>query len=101
MDGGLIKAWGVSNFDVGDMEELVALPGGEAVATNQVLYNLAKRGIEADLVPWCRARAIPIMAYSPIDQGRILRDRTLRASRRAMAQPRRRSRSPGCSGIRT
>jgi len=74
---GLIKAWGVSNFDVDDMEELLALPGGNAVATNQVLYNLAKRGIEADLLPWSRARGIPIMAYSPIDQGRILRNRAL------------------------
>ncbi|MGC2410737.1 MAG: aldo/keto reductase [Methyloceanibacter sp.] len=77
MDAGLIRAWGVSNFDVEDMEELVALPGGDAVATNQVLYNLARRGIEADLLPCCRRRSIPIMAYSPIDQGRILRDRTL------------------------
>jgi diketogulonate reductase-like aldo/keto reductase len=76
---GLIKAWGVSNFDVNDMEELVALPGGNAVATNQVLYNLAKRGIEADLLPWSRARGIPIMAYSPIDQGGILRNRALEA----------------------
>jgi diketogulonate reductase-like aldo/keto reductase len=74
---GLIKAWGVSNFDVGDMEELAALPGGVAAATNQVLYNLARRGIEADLLPWCRARKIPIMAYSPVEQGRILRDRAL------------------------
>ena len=73
---GSIKAWGVSNFDADDMEELGALPGG-AVATNQVLYNLARRGIEADLIPWCRARGIPIMAYSPVEQGRILRDRTL------------------------
>jgi len=76
---GLIKAWGVSNFDVDDMEELMALPGGNAVATNQVLYNLAKRGIEADLLPWSRARGIPIMAYSPIDQGRIVRTRALAA----------------------
>jgi diketogulonate reductase-like aldo/keto reductase len=74
---GLIKAWGVSNFDVGDMEELLALPGGDAAATNQVLYNLARRGIEADLLPWCRERRMPIMAYSPVDQGRILRNRTL------------------------
>jgi diketogulonate reductase-like aldo/keto reductase len=77
MQDGLIKAWGVSNFDVDDMEELVALPGGDGVATNQVLYNLARRGIEADLIPWCRARSIPLMAYSPIEQGRLLRDRTL------------------------
>jgi diketogulonate reductase-like aldo/keto reductase len=74
---GLIKAWGVSNFDVGDMEELAALPGGTAVATNQVLYNLARRGIEADLLLWCRSRHIPLMAYSPVEQGRILRDRAL------------------------
>jgi diketogulonate reductase-like aldo/keto reductase len=67
----------VSNFDVDDMEELAVLPGGDAVATNQVLYNLARRGIEADLIPWCRARGIPIMAYSPVEQGRILRDRAL------------------------
>jgi diketogulonate reductase-like aldo/keto reductase len=77
MDQGLIRSWGVSNFDVDDMEELEALPGGKAGATNQVLYNLARRGIEADLLPWCRDRGIPIMAYSPIDQGRILRDRSL------------------------
>jgi diketogulonate reductase-like aldo/keto reductase len=77
MRDGLIKAWGVSNFDVGDMEELAALPGGDAVATNQVLYNLARRGVEADLILWCRSRRIPIMAYSPVEQGRILRDRTL------------------------
>jgi len=85
---GLIKAWGVSNFDVADMEELAALPGGDAVATNQVLYNLARRGIEADLLPWCRARHIPIMAYSPVEQGRILRDRTLaRVAARKSATP--------------
>jgi diketogulonate reductase-like aldo/keto reductase len=85
---GLIKAWGVSNFDVGDMEELAALSGGAAVATNQVLYNLARRGVEADLVPWCRERGIPIMAYSPVEQGRILRDRTLaRVAERNDATP--------------
>jgi diketogulonate reductase-like aldo/keto reductase len=77
MDRGLIRSWGVSNFDVDDMEELAALPGGDAVAANQVLYNLARRGIEADLLPWCRDRSIPIMAYSPVDQGRILRNRAL------------------------
>ncbi len=59
------------------MEEVLALPGGDAVATNQVLYNLGRRGIEADLLPWCRERRLPIMAYSPVDQGRILRNRTL------------------------
>ena len=85
---GLIKACGVSNFDVGDMEELAALPGGTAVATNQVLYNLARRGIEAGLLPWCRSRHIPIMAYSPVEQGRILRDRALaRVAERHRATP--------------
>jgi len=85
---GLIKAWGVSNFDVDDMAELAALPDGDAVATNQVLYNLARRGIEADLIPWCRARAVAIMAYSPVDRGRILRDRTLaRVAARHGAEP--------------
>ena len=74
---GLIHAWGVSNFGAGDMDELAALPGGDAVATNQMPYSLARRGIETDPLPWCRARGIPIMAYSPVDQGRILADRTL------------------------
>ena len=85
---GRIKAWGVSNFDVGDMEELAALPGGTAVATNQVLYNLARRGIEADLLLWCRSRHIPIMAYSPVEQGRLVRDRALaRVAERHGATP--------------
>lgn len=70
---GKIRHWGVSNFDVPDMEELVALAGGSHVATDQVLYNLARRGIEWDLLPWCRTRHIPIMAYSPVEQGRLLR----------------------------
>lgn len=70
---GKIGAWGVSNFDVDDMEELLAVPDGGKVATNQVLYNLARRGIEYDLLPWCQERTIPIMAYSPIEQGRLLR----------------------------
>jgi diketogulonate reductase-like aldo/keto reductase len=69
---GKIRYWGVSNFDTEDMEELVVLPGGEACATNQVLYNLKRRRIEYDLVPFCRARNIPVMAYSPIEQGRLL-----------------------------
>jgi diketogulonate reductase-like aldo/keto reductase len=68
---GKIRSWGVSNFDVNDMEELVRLSGGDAVATNQVLYNLTRRGIEYDLLPWSRARRLPIMAYSPIEQGRL------------------------------
>lgn len=77
IEAGSIRLWGVSNFDIDDMEELLALPGGTDCATNQVLYNLRRRGIEAGLLPWCRARGIPIMAYSPIEQGRLLLDRTL------------------------
>ncbi len=72
VSAGKIKYWGVSNFDVADMEELVSLAGGEAVASNQVLYNLTRRGIEWDLLPWCEDRRIPLMAYSPIEQGRLL-----------------------------
>jgi diketogulonate reductase-like aldo/keto reductase len=76
---GKIRYWGVSNFDVDDMEELVALAGGGAVATNQVLYNLTRRGIEWDLLPWSRKRShpIPVMAYSPIEQGRLLKHAAL------------------------
>lgn len=68
---GKIASWGVSNFDVGDLEELVAIPGGEQVAANQVLYNLARRGAEFDLLPWCEERGIAVMAYSPLDEGRL------------------------------
>jgi diketogulonate reductase-like aldo/keto reductase len=71
---GKIRFWGVSNLDLADMRELTALPGGDAVATNQVLYNPSRRGIEFDLLPWCGARGLPIMAYSPIEQGRLLED---------------------------
>jgi diketogulonate reductase-like aldo/keto reductase len=77
VSAGAIRYWGVSNFDVSDMEELFALPGGDACATNQVLYNLRRRGIEAGLLPWCGERGVPIQAYSPIEQGRLLRDRVL------------------------
>jgi diketogulonate reductase-like aldo/keto reductase len=76
---GDIRHWGVSNFDTSDMEELAQTPGGRAVATNQVLYNLARRGIEFDLLPWCQERHIPVTAYSPIHQGRLLRSATVRA----------------------
>jgi diketogulonate reductase-like aldo/keto reductase len=76
---GKIRHWGVSNFDVGEMEEVVELPGGKEVATNQVMYNLRRRGIEFDLMPWFQRRRIPIMAYSPLDQGHVLRSRELEA----------------------
>ncbi|AHF84777.1 hypothetical protein RLEG3_24505 [Rhizobium leguminosarum bv. trifolii WSM1689] len=69
---GKIGAWGVSNFDTDDMEELLGVPDGANVAANQVLYNLSRRGIEFDLLPWCQSRGIPVMAYSPIEQGNIL-----------------------------
>jgi diketogulonate reductase-like aldo/keto reductase len=69
---GKARYWGVSNFDVDDLEELVSLPRGDAVAANQVLYNLTRRGIEWDLLPWSKRHRIPVMAYSPIEQGRLL-----------------------------
>ncbi|MBX5249120.1 aldo/keto reductase [Rhizobium sp. NLR4b] len=69
---GKIGAWGVSNFDTDDMEELLGVPDGANVAANQVLYNLTRRGVEFDLLPWCRSRGIPVMAYSPIEQGHVL-----------------------------
>jgi len=68
---GKIGAWGVSNFDVEDMEELHAVPGGRNCAANQVLYNLSRRGIEAGLLGWSRKQSMPIMAYSPLEQARI------------------------------
>ena len=78
---GKIRYWGVSNFDVADMEELVSLklPAGSLVAANQVLYNLMRRGVEYDLLPWCRARGIAVMAYSPLEQGRLLKNKALKA----------------------
>lgn len=63
---GSIADYGVSNFDVADMDEAFALPGGDEIVTNQVLYNLLHRGIEWDLIPWSRERQMPIMAYSPV-----------------------------------
>lgn len=69
---GKIGEWGVSNFDTDDMEELWAVPDGKNCTANQVLYNLARRGIEYNLLPWCQERGVAVMAYSPIDQGRLL-----------------------------
>ena len=87
---GRILEYGVSNFDVEDLREVAALPGGEAVAADQVLYNLSRRGIEWDLLPWCRDRAIPVMAYSPFEHApdALLRHSALReiAARRG-AEP--------------
>ncbi len=78
-EAGKIRYWGVSNFDGADMRDLGSTPGGNAVVTNQVLYNLTRRGIEFDLMPGCIAHGVPIMAYSPIEQGRMLRDPALQA----------------------
>jgi diketogulonate reductase-like aldo/keto reductase len=76
---GKIRHFGVSNFDVDDMNDLWSAPQGAWSATNQVLYNLARRGPEFALLPWCRERGLPVMAYSPIDQGRLLSNAALRS----------------------
>jgi diketogulonate reductase-like aldo/keto reductase len=76
---GKIRHWGVSNFDVVDMIELRGVIGGADVAVDEVLYNLMRRGIEYELMPWCRKRGIPIIAYSPIEQGRLLGHRELKS----------------------
>ena len=74
---GVIRSWGVSNLDTAAMDELWALPGGREVQTNQVLYNLTRRGLEWDLLPWLREHGVPLMAYSPIEQGRLATNRAL------------------------
>ncbi|WP_318364655.1 aldo/keto reductase [Enterobacter sp.] len=71
---GKIRRWGVSNFDYDDMQELWSVAGGQACATNQVLYHLGSRGIEFDLLPWCRQQQMPVMAYCPLAQAGRLRD---------------------------
>jgi diketogulonate reductase-like aldo/keto reductase len=68
---GKIRHYGVSNLDLDDMQEACAAAGGSAIATDQVLYNLVRRGIEWDLLPWLRKRRVPVMAYSPIEEGRL------------------------------
>jgi diketogulonate reductase-like aldo/keto reductase len=68
---GKIRHWGVSNFDTEEMEQLVGLAHGGGVQTNQVLYNLVRRGVEFDLAPWSRRHGIPLMAYSPVEQGAL------------------------------
>ncbi|MEO8345104.1 MAG: aldo/keto reductase [Betaproteobacteria bacterium] len=85
---GKIRRWGVSNFDIADMEELDALPNGPRCATNQVLYNLSERGIEWRLLKWCNEHRVAVMAYSPVAQGAILTDRKLSAiAREANLKP--------------
>ncbi|NNM47944.1 aldo/keto reductase [Knoellia koreensis] len=77
VDDGKIRHWGVSNFDHTDLAKLEQVPGSEGLATDQVLYNLSRRGPEYDLFPWCADHDLLVMAYSPIEQGRILGDPTL------------------------
>ena len=74
-----IRAWGVSNFKVSDMEALFRIPKGDSCATNQLPYSLGDRGIERDLLPWCEQHGMPVMAYSPLGGtgASLLRDPTL------------------------
>jgi len=74
---GKIRYYGVSNLDLDDMKELSAVPGGGAIQTDQLLYNLSRRSIEWDLLPWLRQHHIPVMAYSPIEQARLFEDTRL------------------------
>jgi len=76
---GLIRRWGVSNFDRDDLHELDGVPGGRACSANQVYFSLSERGVEFDLLPWQRSRQMPLMAYSPIDQGALADHPSLRA----------------------
>lgn len=74
---GLIRHWGVSNLDTAAMQELWATAGGTGAQVNQVLYNLTRRGVERNLLPWMGKHGVPVMAYSPVEQGRLLRDQRL------------------------
>ena len=74
---GKIIRWGMNNLDVDDMERIAALPHGGECATDQVLYNLTNRGVEYDLIPWCASRRMPVMAYTPLGEGRLRDDSTL------------------------
>ncbi|WP_420138150.1 aldo/keto reductase, partial [Sphingomonas sp.] len=86
-EAGKIRHWGVSNLDPQDMEELVAA-GGEQCVTDQILYNLTRRGPELDLLPWLRAHRMTAMAYSPVEQGRLLANPALaRIARTLSATP--------------
>lgn len=85
---GKIRHWGISNFGVADLEELRQLPGGDQAASNQVLYNVSRRGIEFDLLPQARTRGLHVMAYTPIEQGKVLRNAALgEVARRHNATP--------------
>jgi diketogulonate reductase-like aldo/keto reductase len=76
---GKIGAFGVSNFDTQEMDEAWTLPHGREIATNQILYNLTRRGVEHDLLPWLEVNGVPVMAYSPVEQGRLVRHPKLAA----------------------
>jgi aldehyde reductase len=78
-EAGKIRHYGVSNLDLADMQELWRLAGADGIAASQLLYNLTRRGIEWDLLPWLRQRRVPVMAYSPIEQGRLVGNRKLAA----------------------
>lgn len=88
IERGLIARWGVSNFDTTDIQELEAVAGGRACAVNQVYLSLGERGAQYDLLPWQQARSIPLMAYSPIDQGALVDHQALaRVAARRAATP--------------
>ena len=78
-ESGKIRHYGVSNLDLRDMQEMWKAPGGSGVAVNQLLYNLTRRGIEWDLLPWLAERGVPVMAYSPIEQAKLAHNRKLAA----------------------
>jgi len=85
---GKIGDFGVSNFDTADMREAWQLPHGPEIAANQILYNLSRRGPEGELIPWCREHRVPIMAYSPVEQGRLLTNpRLVQIARARQAAP--------------
>jgi diketogulonate reductase-like aldo/keto reductase len=79
VDAGKIRHWGVSNLDLEEMQEITDVGTAAPCASNQILYNLSRRGPEFDLLPWQRKQNISVMAYSPIDQGRILRNAALKS----------------------
>jgi len=79
VDEGKIARWGISNFDAKGTARVHGRPGGASLAANQVLYNLGERGIEFDLLPWCREHRVPLMAYTPLGQGRLAREKAVQA----------------------
>ena len=79
VERGWIARWGVSNFDLDDIRELHGLPAGSHCAADQVYYSASRRGVEFDLLPWLQSRRVPLMAYCPFDEGRLLGEATLTA----------------------